>query len=52
MLIAHYTEVRGQGQLLNNTQGACRDSMIEFKGAARVLSDTEVFLIVKEPADA
>lgn len=48
MLLPHYMEVRGRGQLLNNAHGACRDSVIEFKGTARELSDTEVFLIVKE----
>lgn len=35
MLLPHYMEIRGQGQKLNNTQGACRDSVIEFKGTGR-----------------
>lgn len=48
MQLSYYLEVRGRGQLLNNTQGACRDSVIEFKGTRRVLLDTELILIVEE----
>ncbi len=46
MLLPHYVEVEGQGQLLNNNQDAFRASVIEFKGTARVLSG--VCLIVEE----
>lgn len=48
MLLPYYMEVKGQDQLLNNTQDACSDSVIEFKETRRVLSGTEVFLIVTE----
>lgn len=32
MLHPHYVEVRGQGQLLDDTQGTCKHSVIELNG--------------------
>lgn len=48
MLLLDYMEVSGHGQLLNNTQGACRDSLTEFKGKGRMISETAVFLRMEE----
>lgn len=41
-----YIKIGGQGQLQNDTQGASRDSVSEFKGTVPVLPDTEVCLIL------
>lgn len=40
MLLPHYMQVTGQLQYI--TQCACRDLMIEVKGAGRVHYETEV----------